>query len=550
MTELLELLVPLDQPVGVVLNLAIAIISGWGIAQVIHAVVADVAPALRDLEHLERMGRQGDSDALLREARKLKSNGPVRERLDVLKGLKENGDPVDVEMLAAISAEAFRTAAPVARWATSFLVLLGLGGTLVGLSFAVFELSTLLGNGMGTEDMVSAILGTLGRMRLAFSTTLAGVGGSVLVGSFLAVLRHKQSRAIRKLEELSSTQWTPLFRTSEESRLGDAVKELENTRGVLKKGLDGTLEEVRCGFQKLQDRFGEQSGELFRQVGSLRDATLEIIGERSDGSLSLADYVETVKATTEELQEGVRASADLLPEIRDALQETIRSEQEALAHTLAEHTRAIHPVLERQESAADALAEVVSSQRALLVNLRDVLLRLNTSLQAASGTWEEADQAIEKMGRETARALRDGLHATLDAVTLQTEEQSKSQRQITTSLDDLQTTQKRTMQLLAAQSEKTLNRSEEIVDEIRATLGESLHLVGERLIESERALGSRAEMSLNKLAREMRDLASTAPSKKPPESSPTEPWEPEGGDLGGPGEIPAEKIRDDLQDLD
>ncbi|WP_419860425.1 hypothetical protein [Candidatus Palauibacter sp.] len=544
MIELLELLVPLDQPFAVALNLAIAIVAAWGIKQVIQALVADVGPTLKDLEHLEGLGRQDNSDALLQEAEELRPGGFVRQRLDVLGRLKANQDPVDPEMLAAISADAFRTAAPVARWATSFLVLLGLTGTLVGLSFAVSELSTLLGNGMGTGDMVNAILDTLGRMRLAFSTTLAGVGGSILVGSFLAVLRHKQSRAIRKLEELSSTQWVPLFRTSDEARLGNAVRELEKTRKILKEGLDQTLEDVRCGFQELHDRFAERSDELLRQVGRLRDATLEIIGERSDSSLSLAQYVDTVKATTAELQEGVRASGELLPQIRDALQETIRLEHESLQQALTEHTRAVQPVLQRQESAAKALAEVVSSERALLADLQDVLLRLNSSLQTASGAWEEADQTIEKMGRTTAQALRDGLHATLDAVTHQTEEQSKSQRRITMSLDDLQTTQKKTIQSLAAQSQKALNRSEEMVAEIRETLRESVDRVGERLTESERALVSRVEMGLNNLARELRDLTSVDGSRRRPESNWTQPLDAVRGDPVEPDEI--QRIRDDL----
>ena len=45
-----------------------------------------------------------------------------------------------------------------------------------------------------------------------------------------------------------------------------------------------------------------------------------------------------------------------------------------------------------------------------------MLKRLNSSFEAASGTWEQADQAIEKMGRETAEALRDGLRETLTSV--------------------------------------------------------------------------------------------------------------------------------------
>ncbi len=571
---MIEFFLPPDQPVGVFLNLVIAAIAAVGIAQVVHTLVNDVRTTLKDLEDLEQKGQQDHSEALLTLAEKAKPNGLVQHRLVLLKRLQLSGEPVDTEMLAAISAETFRDAAPIARWGTSILVLLGLAGTLVGLSLAVSELSTtLLRGGMGTQEMVDAILATLGRMEVAFSTTLAGVGGSVLVGSVLAILRHQQSRAIRKLEELSSTQWAPLFKTTEESRMGDAVKELEATREILKEGLDQTLTDVRVGFEALGNQFRDQSTELLNQVGSLRDAMLEIIGERSEDSLSLAQYVETVKATTEELQEGVRASGQLLPRVQHALEETIRSEQQSLAHTLTEHTRAVRPVLERQEAAAKALGEAVSGERALLAELQDVLKRLNSSFEAASGTWEQADQAIEKMGRETAEALRDGLRETLTSVARLTEEQSKSQQRVTMSLDEFQATYRETMRLLADQSRRALNQSQEMVEGIRATLRESLDLMGERLIGSQRGNSDRVATSLNALGRELRDLAGADTSRGGLSTSaitartprPAESWE--RGDDGQPGaegadsrnlpeneprnlSISPEEIREDLQGLE
>ena len=571
---MIEFFLPPDQPVGVFLNLVIAAIAAVGIAQVVHTLVNDVRTTLKDLEDLEQKGQQDHSEALLTLAEKAKPNGLVQHRLVLLQRLQLSGEPVDTEMLSAISAETFRDAAPIARWGTSILVLLGLAGTLVGLSLAVSELSTtLLRGGMGTQEMVDAILATLGRMEVAFSTTLAGVGGSVLVGSVLAILRHQQSRAIRKLEELSSTQWAPLFKTTEESRMGDAVKELEATREILKEGLDQTLTDVRVGFEALGNQFRNQSTELLNQVGSLRDAMLEIIGERSEDSLSLAQYVETVKATTEELQEGVRASGQLLPRVQHALEETIRSEQQSLAHTLTEHTRAVRPVLERQEAAAKALGEAVSGERALFAELQDVLKRLNSSFEAASGTWEQADQAIEKMGRETAEALRDGLRETLTSVARLTEEQSKSQQRVTMSLDEFQATYRETMRLLADQSRRALNQSQEMVEGIRATLRESLDLMGERLIGSQRGSSDRVATSLNALGRELRDLAGADTSRGGLSTSaitartprPAESWE--RGDDGQPGaegadsrnlpeneprnlSISPEEIREDLQGLE
>ena len=280
-----------------------------------------------------------------------------------------------------------------------------------------------------------------------------------------------------------------------------------------------------------------------------------------------------MKATTEELQEGVRASGQLLPRVQHALEETIRSEQQSLAHTLTEHTRAVRPVLERQEAAAKALGEAVSGERALLAELQDVLKRLNSSFEAASGTWEQADQAIEKMGRETAEALRDGLRETLTSVARLTEEQSKSQQRVTMSLDEFQATYRETMRLLADQSRRALNQSQEMVEGIRATFRESLDLMGERLIGSQRGSSDRVATSLNALGRELRDLAGADTSRGGLSTSaitariprPAESWE--RGDDGQPGtegadsrnlpeneprnlSISPEEIREDLQGLE
>ena len=355
--------------------------------------------------------------------------------------------------------------------------------------------------------------------------------------------------------------------------MGDAVKELEATRKILKEGLDQTLTDVRVGFEALGNQFRDQSMEMLSQVGDLRDATLEIIGERKEDSLSLAQYVETVKATTEELQEGVRATGQLLPRIQHALEGTIRSEQQSLSHTLTEHTRVVRPVLERQEAAAKALAEAVSGERALLAELQDVLKRLNSSFEAASGTWEQADQAIGKMGRETAEALRDGLRETLTSVARLAEEQSKSQQRVTMSLDEFQATYRETIRLLADQSRMALNQSQETVEEIRTTLRESLDLMGERLIESQRGSGDRVATSLNALGRELRDLSGadtstggfSASAITPRIPRPTEPRE--SRDDGQPGaegagsrntpenkprnfSISPEEIREDLRGLE
>lgn len=494
-------------PIAGALNLTILTLTIVSLFQVWRAL-GELRKTSKDLTEIQK-APAGEREALQEAAIQFRPNSSVRRRVEALARFKEHGERVDAEMLGAISAEEARDAAPLARWAASALVLLGLAGTLIGLSLAISGLTGLLAPGetFNSEEIKNAILGILTPMKVAFSTTLAGVGGSILVSSAVTRLRHRQSQVIRRLEELSTTSWVALFQTTEESRIGDAVRELEETREALENGLNGLLKRVGEGFDGLEEQFKNRATGLLDQVSELRDATLRIIGERREDSLSLADYVETVKETTDELQRAVEASSRMLPEIERTLKETIHSEQKALAETLTEHTRAVRPVLEQQKVAAEALAGAVASEVARLNELEDVLKRLTASFESARGTWERADRSIEKMGQETASALRDGLRDTLETVTHLTQQQAKSQERVTMALDGFQRTYKDTLEVLTEQSRRALNQSQDMIEEVRSTLRESLGQIGIRLIEAQSGQGARIESGLSALGRELRDLA-------------------------------------------
>jgi hypothetical protein len=521
-------------PVAGVLNVVILSLTMVGLIQVWRAL-GKVRQTNRDLVEIQGAPSK-DRDTLNSAVRELRPSSPVRRRIEALEAFKDRGAPVDAEILAAISTEEARDAAPLARWGGSTLVLLGLAGTLIGLSLAISGLTGLLapGHALNSEEIKNAILGIMTPMKVAFSTTLAGVGGAVLVTSAVARLRHQQSQVIRRLEEEATTNWIPVFQTTEESRIGEAVKELEETRAALELGLNALLVRVGEGFDELEGQFRTRARELLEQVSELRDATLQIIGKRREDSLSLADYVETVKATTDELQRAVESSFALLPEIERTLKETIHSEQQALTEALTEHTSAVRPVLEQQRNAAAALADAVASEVARLKDLEDVLERLTVSFEAARGTWEQADRSIEKMGRETAVALSDGLRNTLEAVARLTQEQARSQERVTLALDGFERTYKHTLEVLKEQSRRALNQSQEMVEEIRATLRESLGQIGNSLIDAQKGQGVQIQTGLDALGRELRDLAQGGPTigRSRPEPKPRLGRNPDGNSTG------------------
>ena len=480
----LEFFFSKDQPATLVLNPLIWGITLLAIAQVARSLFFAIDGFSRDLRKMESR-ELVSADALLAQAHTLRQGSPVRRRLEGLEGLRMRSEPIDGEMLAAISAEELRAAAPVARWAMSVLVLLGLAGTLVGLGLAVSDLSSLLspsadGSSLNSQQIVQAILATLGDMRIAFSTTLSGVFGAVLVGSGLAALRHVQSQQIQQMEFLSVTRWQPAFQTSEHSRLLEVVNGLEAVR---------------------------------REVRLLVERTLELLGKPEDGDPTLAEYVRTVRDTTDELQAAVGSASGLLPAMEASLARTIQPEHESLRTALSAHTEVVEPLLLRQQEAAEALTEAVAGELDRIGEIRDVLERLNSSFEGARGTWERADQAIGRMGEATAGALRDGFRDALTSVAHLTEEQARSQQRVTEALDAFQATNRQTMGSLAEASSRALNHSKEVVSEIRHTLQESLDRVSERLIESQRGASDRVAAGLTALGRELRDLSvSSRPS--------------------------------------
>ena len=493
---LFEFFFSAEQPATLVLNPLIWGITLLALAQVAAAIRSAAVRLKGDLDALDvddLTAADAKADELVARSRTLDRESPVRSRIESLDALRQRAEPIDSEILAAISAEEFRDSAPVARWAMSVLVLLGLAGTLVGLGLAVSDLSSLLApsEGRGTLNsgqIVEAILATLGDMRVAFSTTLSGVFGAVVVGSGLAWLRHAQSLQIQRMERLSSTHWQPLFQTSEQTRLTDAVRELEAVRGGMTDAV-GELEEMR------------------KKVGLLVDRNLEVLGSREEGDPTLTEYVRSVRATTDELQNAVESVSGLLPEMEESLKRTIEAEHESLSGALVAHTSMVEPLLQRQQQAAEALTKAVTGELDRINEIRDVLERLNASFEGARGTWERADQAIARMEQSTAGALRDGFRDALSAVARLTEEQARSQQRVTEALDAFQSTNRQTMERLADASNRALNHSQEVVTEIRRTLKESLDRVGERLLESQRGASDQVATGLSRLGRELRDLS-------------------------------------------
>ncbi len=205
-----ELLMPVESPVGIAVNLAILALFVVGVADVIRVQLVLVWQscltrlARRDLGRLvEKDTFPASGKELLHELRVSASSLPGRRIATALRlrdaGLSQH------EVLRHLTEKPLARRGPLPRYIGAILTLVGLFGTVLGLSFALLSIHQALqsvGDLESLDKLVRALRETLFGMRTAFATTVAGLGAALMLSicTFLADLLYSMvSSQVREL---------------------------------------------------------------------------------------------------------------------------------------------------------------------------------------------------------------------------------------------------------------------------------------------------------------------------------------------------------------
>ncbi len=254
----------------------------------------------------------------------------------------------------------------ITRYLVNLLIFLGLLGTFFGLATtipAVVETIRSLApqEGEGGVEVFNRLMGglekQLGGMGTAFSSSLLGLAGSLVVGMLELFAAHGQNRFYRELEEWLSTI----------TRLGYAPADGEEEGGAGAFGRDPGAAAFMAHMAEQME--GLQS--LFYQSDAARAVTDERLGQ-------LADALEALTRRIEE--EGV--STPILLRLADGQERMIaaleaRAEEETAAHVDAESRMRLRSIdvqllriLEemsagRQEAQAELRADIAALTKAV-----------------------------------------------------------------------------------------------------------------------------------------------------------------------------------------
>ncbi|HYE83345.1 MAG TPA: hypothetical protein VEG39_14410 [Clostridia bacterium] len=153
----------------------------------------------------------------------------------------------------------------------SLMVVLGLLGTFYGLTLSVGKLVELLNTGgnsnmlIGMDSVISGLISSVRGMSVAFSTSLAGVGGSIIItvlGILVNVEEARQSLMIQLEDYLDNVV--------EQELLGSKESELSRVGTAITTSFDGVSHKVE---EVLKSTVSDFSDKLSTASGSIEKAS-------------------------------------------------------------------------------------------------------------------------------------------------------------------------------------------------------------------------------------------------------------------------------------
>lgn len=312
---------------------------------------------------------------------------------------------------------------------------LGILGTFVGLVMAIARVAP--GAGMGFE--IGAIGPLVGSLDVAFTTSIAGIAVSVILGFLMMVIRGRQDAYFRSMEE-ATVSVASLARNAinkdeylaELSQVQVAIHELGDRILDQSQQTEAQSGVLRAGVRKLIETKGELDGFLDR-LGEDRNAFLEEmqeIYERLSPERFAERLDERIEASMERmlarLDQGIEASVGSVGELGSS----VRAVVEALERAAAGFTAGDERFQEATKLSSKALREVSTGLDRLAQRHLEWASKLDQAVppdlgevlkEAVARGFETSTAAValpsaRSPGRERGRAVEPGAGEIIDAV--------------------------------------------------------------------------------------------------------------------------------------
>lgn len=357
----------------------------------------------------------------------------VGRRIEILHKLHHQGADVDPDSLAALGVAEMDRTLRFARWASTTVVLLGLGGTLIGLSMAVVSARPMLQDIVAGPEAIKAVLDTFSGLGTAFSTTLMGILWAMVTSLGLVLVRSVQGSYLQRVEEVSMVHLYPYFRTSPanamvqsarllgelERKLAEQLtavvgelrfrgfaltKTVEDSLSALTKQTEDSGTNIRSEVERsmtsLQKELRDNWSELQRLTLSTNEALATLVGVPTRKLQSFIKSIEALETGTAAMQQSTDNLVDLAPKLREVITAHVDRQTDVI-----------------ETSVQNVSKELPAFQTSVLRRMKKQELRLARTLTLAQRGIIDAfeQQRIQTaMLKEAASKLKEGMDASRD----------------------------------------------------------------------------------------------------------------------------------------
>ena len=364
----------------------------------------------------------------------------IYRRIRDLVNIKQNDGEIDHDVLGDIHAGAASRKAGLSNYILGILIILGLVGTLWGLTTVVIEVQPLLEDIDDLDQLPqisNALQETLKGMGTAFKTTLAGLVTSLGLGALGWLFSLLNSAFLTRFETVVATEIIPHFQQTPESAIESSVDQLQVSVGEFKLATEDNVRSMQESIQQLTEKswdayleqqyvianeLSEIPQELRKSlegiseyqvlirttVASFEKMTEGFMTEVSKNQSAVDTMVSGFKELTTQsmsqvseyqkvLQEGLENAVPQLAAESEALKATIRESQESQAkiieYLVDALKRRVQALTDRHEALRATIHESQESQAKIIEHLVDTLKR---RVQALTDRQENIQEGLRE----------------------------------------------------------------------------------------------------------------------------------------------------------
>ena len=317
----------------------------------------------------------------------------IYRRIHSLVKIKQNGGEIEHDVLGDIHAGAASRKAGLSNYILGILIILGLVGTLWGLTTAVIEVQPLLQDIDDLDQLPqisNALQETLKGMGTAFKTTLAGLVTSLGLGALGWLFSLLNSAFLTQFETVVATEIIPHFKQTPESLVESSVNQLQVSVGEFKLATEDNVRRMQASIQQLTEKSWDA---YLEQQYVIANELREIPGELRESLGGISEYQVLIKSTVESFKE---LTENFMTEI---------SKYQSIVDTLADDFK---------ELTTHSMSQISGYQEALRTGLESAVPQLEAESEALKATIREAQDSQAEFIEHLADLLKRRLQSIMD----------------------------------------------------------------------------------------------------------------------------------------